>query len=108
LIATAKERPMPWFSVIYPNRPGATFDFDYYRRHHVPMAAARLGYNMEMRRGISAPDGSPPPYLCIARIWVADAQAFLARIAPFVDELNADRRNYTNIEPVTQFDVPIE
>jgi len=99
---------MPWFTVIYPNRPDAKFDFDYYRHHHVPLAALRLGYHMEILRGVNSPDGAAPPYLYMSRIWVDDATAFLERIAPFIDELNADRAKYTNIEPVTQFAVQIE
>src|SRR5271163_2907683 len=76
VIRTCEEQQMPWFTVIYPNRPDAKFDFDYYRHHHVPLAALRLGYHMEILRGVNSPDGAAPPYLYMSRIWVDDATAF--------------------------------
>jgi len=30
-------------SVMYPNRPGARFDHDYYRTNHLPLIKSRMG-----------------------------------------------------------------
>jgi uncharacterized protein (TIGR02118 family) len=90
-------------TVIYPNKPGSKFDFDYYTQKHVPWVAGLVGKSIEVRRGISSAAGEPPPYVCIATIGanVAEFQTVFERHSA---EILADVPNYTNIEPIVQFD----
>jgi uncharacterized protein (TIGR02118 family) len=90
-------------TVIYPNKPGSKFDFDYYNQKHVPWIAGLVGKSIEVRRGISSAAGGPPPYVCIATI-AANVAEFQAVFERHGGEILADVRNYTNIEPVVQFD----
>ena len=90
-------------TVIYPNKPGSKFDFDYYTQKHVPWVAGLVGKSIEVRRGISSAAGEPPPYVCITTIGanVAEFQTVFERHSA---EILADVPNYTNIEPIVQFD----
>jgi uncharacterized protein (TIGR02118 family) len=85
-------------SVFYPRSDGATFDHDYYRDHHVPLAAKTWNpATVEIDKGI---DG---PY-----------EAAVHFTFPSLDDLNAamtseetgaiiaDIANYTTITPVMQ------
>ena len=48
-------------SVFYPTTEGATFDHDYYRDRHVPLAAKTWGLDgAEIDRGVSGPFGEAP------------------------------------------------
>ena len=38
-----QENTMIKVSVMYPNKPGARFDHDYYRTKHLPLIKARMG-----------------------------------------------------------------
>jgi uncharacterized protein (TIGR02118 family) len=95
--------PTQRVTVIYPNKDGSKFDFDYYTQKHVPWVARLVGKSIEVRRGISSPAGAPAPYVCIATIAasIAEFQAVFARHGA---EILADVPNYTNIEPTVQFD----
>ena len=43
-------------SVLYPKTDGATFDHDYYRDHHVPLAVKTWGVErVEIDKGIDGP-----------------------------------------------------
>lgn len=90
-------------TVIYPNKIGSKFDFDYYMQKHIPWVANLFGTSIEVRRGISAPDGSAAPYVCIAAI-AASIADFQAVFAQHGQEILADVANYTNIEPTVQFE----
>ena len=44
------------FSVLYPATDGATFDHDYYRDNHVPLACRTWGIEAaEIERGVNGP-----------------------------------------------------
>lgn len=90
-------------TVVYPNKPGSKFDFDYYSQKHVPWVAGLVGKSIEVRRGISSAAGEPAPYVCIATI-AANIAEFQAVFERHGTEILADVRNYTNIEPMVQFD----
>jgi uncharacterized protein (TIGR02118 family) len=91
-------------TVIYPNKPDAKFDFDYYMRKHVPWVGKLVGKSIEVRRGISSATGSAAPFVCLATIHVDSVAEFQAMFAQHGAEILADVRNYTNIEPMVQFD----
>lgn len=91
-------------TVLYPNGTDIKFDFDYYLAKHVPWVAGLVGQKIEVRRGISAPDGSPATFICIATIVVNSAEQFQTVLAQHGPEIMADIPNYTNSVPLLQFD----
>jgi hypothetical protein len=44
---------MERITVLYANKEGAHFDFDYYMRKHIPWVSGLFGRKIEVRRGIS-------------------------------------------------------
>lgn len=91
-------------TILYPNGEGATFDYDYYVRTHMPMVAKVLGGRYEVRRGLSAPGGKPAPFLCQVSIAIESVEAFGAAMKEHGAALMADVPNFTNVRPVMQFD----
>ena len=94
-------------SVIYPRVENATFDYDYYERTHLPLVAARWAdaglTGAEALRGVGTPDGSEPPYLAIALLRFASAEAMReATGGEHAAEIFADIPNFTNVRPVVQ------
>jgi uncharacterized protein (TIGR02118 family) len=95
---------MPCVTVVYPNKKGAKFDFDYYMKKHIPFVAGLMGKGLEVRRGISTATGSPAEFVCIGTIPIDSVAAFQAIFAQHGAEIMADIPNYTNIQPIVQFD----
>lgn len=91
-------------TVLYPNGTDTRFDFDYYLSKHVPWVAGLVGQKIEVRRGISSPTGSPAAFVCIATIFVNSVEEFQSVLAEHGAKIFADIPNYTNSEPVVQFD----
>jgi uncharacterized protein (TIGR02118 family) len=85
-------------SVYYPATEGATFDHDYYRNKHVPLAAS--AWNPD---GVEIDKGVNGPYVAAVHFKFATADAMNAAMA---DEKTgaviADVANYTSIAPVMQ------
>jgi uncharacterized protein (TIGR02118 family) len=96
--------PMERVTVVYPNKADATFNFDYYTKKHVPWVAKLVGKNIEVRRGISLATGSPAAFVCLATIPINSVAEFQAMFAEHGAAILADVPNYTNIEPIVQFD----
>jgi uncharacterized protein (TIGR02118 family) len=104
-------KPRRCVTVMYPNTPGVTFDFDYYRKHHAALIARLYGGcigKLELRRGTAAPDGSSAPYIAIINIWIADQEAFDAAGVKHGATLIADVPHFTNGMPTIQIDEIIE
>jgi len=96
---------MKCVTMIYPNKQGATFDFDYYLNRHIPWArTVTHDRGTEIRRGISTPTGGQAPYLCICRLWINSEEEFRTAMEKHGLELMADVSNFTNIQPVFQVD----
>lgn len=91
-------------TVAYPNKTDAKFDFDYYMKKHIPFVAGLVGKSIEVRRGISSVTGSVAAFVCVATIPIDSVAAFQATFALHGAEMLADIPNYTNIEPIVQFD----
>jgi uncharacterized protein (TIGR02118 family) len=91
-------------TVAYPNKTDANFDFDYYMKKHIPWVAGLVGKAIEVRRGISSATGSAAAFVCVASIPIDSVAAFQTLFAQHGAEILADIPNYTNIEPVVQFD----
>ena len=85
-------------SVMYPKTEGASFDHDYYRDKHVPLAVKTWGLDgAEIDKGV---DG---PYVAAVHFQFADlAAAQAAMSAAGTGEVIADIANYTTIQPVMQ------
>lgn len=86
------------FSVFYPASEDATFDHDYYRDKHVPLAVKTWGLDgAEIDRGV---DG---PYVAAVHFRFDSPEALSAAMsAPATADVIADVANYTNIAPVMQ------
>lgn len=93
-------------SVMYPNKPNARFDHEYYRDKHMPMVKVKMGdacryYTVD--RGIAgAAPGTPPTYIGMCHIFCDSVEAFQAGFGPLAKEILADIPNYTDLSPVLQ------
>jgi uncharacterized protein (TIGR02118 family) len=85
-------------SVFYPSAEGSTFDHDYYRERHVPLAMKSWGLTKaDIDRGV---DG---PYVAAVHFEFESTDALgAAMAAEATGEVLADVANYTNITPVLQ------
>lgn len=91
-------------TVLYPNKPDTKFDFDYYLSKHVPWVASLVGQQIEVRRGISSVTGSQAAFVCVATIFINSVQEFQAVLSEHGEKIMADIPNYTNSQPILQFD----
>jgi len=85
-------------SVFYPTTEGATFDHDYYRDQHVPLAVKTWGVEkFEIDKGVNG------PYVAAVHFMFDSPDALAAAMgeAGTADVL-ADVANYTTIAPVLQ------
>ena len=85
-------------SVLYPATDGATFDHDYYRTTHVPLAVSSWGLEgAEIDRGVNG------PYVAAVHFRFESVDALNAAMAaPGTGAVLADVANYTSIQPVLQ------
>jgi uncharacterized protein (TIGR02118 family) len=94
-------------TILYPNKEGGKFDFDYYLKRHMPVSIERHGpalRGVTVERGLSGvTPGSPPAYAAICHLFFDSVEAFVQAFMPHAAELQGDIPNYTNIEPVIQF-----
>jgi uncharacterized protein (TIGR02118 family) len=85
-------------SVFYPSSEGATFDHDYYRDRHVPLAVKTWGLEgAEINRGLDGPYVAAVHFLFSSREALDEAMKAEGTAAVL-----ADVPNYTNITPVLQ------
>ena len=85
-------------SVFYPSTEGATFDHDYYRNKHVPLAAKAWG-----RGGAEIDKGVDGPYVAAVHVKFESLEALNAAMGGAgTGEVLADVANYTSIAPVLQ------
>ena len=94
-------------SVLYPNKPDAKFDHDYYASRHMKMVNEKLSpmgmIKCEIDKGICGmtPD-SPAPYAAIGYLIFNSIDELQKAMAAHMNDLMADIPNYTNIEPQMQ------
>jgi uncharacterized protein (TIGR02118 family) len=86
------------FSVFYPTTEGATFDHDYYRNTHVPLALKTWGLpSAEIDKGVNG------PYVAAVHFKFDSLDALGAALgAPGTGEVMADVANFTTIASVIQ------
>ncbi len=94
-------------SIYYPNDPGKSFDMGYYMKDHIPLAQRLLGprglLNIEVDRGISAPDpNDPPPHVAVAHLAFNSVKEVHEAFTEVASELMRDVPNYTDIQPRIQ------
>ena len=96
------------FTVLYPKGEGITFNFEYYRDHHLKTIMKLydgLIDRFEIRKGMPGPDGSAPQYLAVIGIYVSDPEGFAAANEKYRDQLVADVPNfYPTGQPYIQVD----
>ncbi len=87
-------------SVLYPATEGATFDHDYYRDKHVPLAVKAWGLDpsaAQIDKGVNG------PYVAAVHFTFESMDAVGAAMgAPGTADVMADVANYTTIVPVMQ------
>lgn len=85
-------------SVLYPKTDGATFDHDYYRDQHVPMACEAWGLD-----GAEVDQGIDGPYEAAVHFRFESMEAMASAMgSERTAEVQADVSNYTTIVPVLQ------
>jgi uncharacterized protein (TIGR02118 family) len=91
-------------SVLYPSAEGATFDHDYYRDSHVPLACRTWGLEgAEIDKGIDGPN------VAAVHFRFESMEALGAALGvPGTADVNADVANYTTITPVIQISEIVE
>ncbi len=94
-------------SILYPNT--GKFDMDYYLKIHMPRSIELLskgkGYRgVSVERGMGgAEPGSAPAHVAMCHYLFDTVDEFVAAFMPHADELQGDIPNYTDIQPVIQF-----
>jgi uncharacterized protein (TIGR02118 family) len=85
-------------SVFYPSTEGATFDHDYYRDKHVPLAVKTWGVDgAEIDKGING------PYVAAVHFRFDSPEALATALGSEGNgAVLADVANYTSIAPVIQ------
>ncbi|WP_024297509.1 EthD family reductase [Methylomicrobium lacus] len=96
-------------SILYPNNPGNRFDLRYYVETHMPMSIDLLGAHPGFK-GVSVEQGlgglipgSEAAYVAMCHFLFDSLEDFIAAFTPHADVLQGDMPNYTDIEPVIQF-----
>lgn len=81
----------------------------YYVEKHMPMSIRLLGAHAGFRgvsveRGAAGvPPGTPPAYIAMCHFEFDSAESFLDAFLPHAQALQGDIPNYTDVEPVIQF-----
>ena len=85
-------------SILYPKGEDTTFDFEYYKQKHIPLAVSTFGV-----QGAEIDKGVDGPYVAAAHFLFESAEALGAAMSPDkAGPLMADIPNYTNSQPSVQ------
>jgi uncharacterized protein (TIGR02118 family) len=89
-------------TVLYPSRPEARFDYDYYLARHTPLVREVWSPDeVTVYRGVVGVGGAEAPFRLVAHIRFASAEALEAALAgERAGEVFADVAAFTDIEPV--------
>ena len=94
-------------SVLYKNGDNVSFNFDYYRDHHLTTIMKLYGNSIkrfELRKPVTAEGAPAPAYVAVVNFWVNDLAAFEAAGAKHSQTLIDDVPNFTNTQPIIQND----
>lgn len=93
-------------SVMYPNKPGARFDHDYYRDRHMPLVQRLMGdkcRSYTVDKGLAGGTaGTAPTYVAMCHLLCDSVAAFEAGFGPHAEEILGDIPKYTDLSPVIQ------
>ena len=94
-------------TVLYANKPGGKFDFDYYIKKHMKLVKDKFGpmglVKTEVDKGLGGRGpGAPAPYVAIGHMVFNSIEDFLKAEQAHGKDLGADIPNFTNIEPQFQ------
>ncbi len=93
-------------TVLYPKTERSTFDHSYYMSKHLPLVAARWTPHGLVSTRVMQGTGSlggPPAFELMALMEFPSREAFLAAAGTPADEIMGDIKNFTNVEPIVQF-----
>jgi uncharacterized protein (TIGR02118 family) len=92
-------------SIMYPNQPGARFNWDYYMNKHIPAVRQLTSKGLariEVDRGIAtAQPGAPAPFVCAAHMYFNNMDDFQKCMTASTD-LMADIPNFSSVQPQIQ------
>ncbi len=100
---------MTKISILYPNLQDARFDLRYYVDVHMPTSIELLSVHpgfkgVSVEQGLGGPQpGSKPAYVAMCHYLFNSVEDFLEAFMPHAPALQGDMANYTDIEPVVQF-----
>ncbi|MFQ5933299.1 MAG: EthD family reductase [Dehalococcoidia bacterium] len=100
-------------SVLYPNKPGAKFDHEYYATKHMKLVQDRVGslglVSAEVNKGLGggAP-GAPALFVAAGHLLFNSIGDFQKAFANHGQEIMADIPNYTDIQPQIQISEIVE
>jgi len=87
-------------SVMYPNKPGARFDHDYYRTKHVPLIKSRMGAALKyytIDKALMDSEGKPlGAYVAMCHLLCDSLDAYQASFGPHAQEIRGDIPNFTD------------
>ena len=93
-------------SVMYPNRPGARFDHDYYRTKHLPLIKGRMGATLKyytIDRELADGEGKPlGAYVAMCHLLCDSVEEYQSSFDPHAQEIRGDIINFTDRTPVHQ------
>jgi uncharacterized protein (TIGR02118 family) len=100
-------------TVLYPNTPGSSVDWEYYLGPHLELARRLLTpfglQRIEIERGIAGIiPGAPPPFHAIASLYFPSAGALQEALAQTAGTLSTDQRKYYVGESLLQISEAVQ
>ena len=98
---------MRCITVLYPAKDNEGFDHEFYKKRHAPLIKDILGpalHKIEVRKGVGTNDGSPPQYIAVISIWIADWDAYEKAMVGRTQELIDEVPLFTKQMPQMQID----
>jgi len=89
-------------SVLYPNKPGKKFDFDYYINKHMVMVRKRLKPHGLVRAEVDKAADTTSPFIAAGHLHFNSLEDFQDGFFAHIDEFTNDMLNYTDIPPQIQ------
>lgn len=94
-------------TILYPKSQDGWFDFDYYLNKHMPLTLERQGAAVKsvlVEKGYAVDmPGVEFAFVAICSFTYESQQAFEEAFVPHAEELQGDIANYTDIQPIIQF-----
>ncbi len=93
-------------TAIYPKTATSTFDMAYYLNKHMTLVASLWTHhgmkNPRVLQGTGSLGGAPA-FELITSMEFPNQEAFLQAAGAHADEIMADIKNFTNVQPILQF-----